>query len=140
MKTAAGAGSEFLLVGPVALNIGQPGNAVALQTPRHCGTAEMLARRKGNHPAATADADGKQRRSLRPQGGTGCEGRSIPMDRLDQLVTKHLEDAAASAGAAGNHPRQRARPPPGARRAPPHRVARPARHPRQIPNATAMPP
>ena len=67
MKTAAGAGSEFLLVGPVALNIGQPGNAVALQTPRHCGTAEMLARRKGNHPAATADADGKQRRSLRPQ-------------------------------------------------------------------------
>ena len=26
------------------------------------------------------------------QGRTGCEGRSIPMDRLDQLVTKHLED------------------------------------------------
>ncbi len=26
------------------------------------------------------------------QGKTGCEGRSIPMDRLDQLVAGHLED------------------------------------------------
>jgi len=26
------------------------------------------------------------------QGKTGCEGRSIPMDRLDQLVANHLED------------------------------------------------
>ena len=26
------------------------------------------------------------------QGRTGCEGRSIPMDRLDQLVAGHLED------------------------------------------------
>ena len=26
------------------------------------------------------------------QGKTGCEGRSIPMDRLDQLVASHLEE------------------------------------------------
>ena len=26
------------------------------------------------------------------QGKAGCEGRSIPMDRLDQLVANHLED------------------------------------------------
>jgi hypothetical protein len=26
------------------------------------------------------------------QGKTGCEGRSIPMDRLDQLVANHLEE------------------------------------------------
>ena len=26
------------------------------------------------------------------QGQTGCEGRSIPMDKLDDLVASHLED------------------------------------------------
>ncbi|WP_245798718.1 zinc ribbon domain-containing protein [Sphingopyxis flava] len=53
------------------------------------------------------------------QGKTGCEGRSIPMDRLDQLVASHLEERLASAPAAGNHPCQRPRPPPGTHRAPP---------------------
>lgn len=32
------------------------------------------------------------------QGKTGCEGRSIPMDRLDQLVASHLEERLLQPG------------------------------------------
>jgi len=52
------------------------------------------------------------------QGKTGCEGRSTPMDRLDQLVASHLEDRLLRPERARNHPRQRSRPPPRARRVP----------------------
>lgn len=35
------------------------------------------------------------------QGETGCKGRSIPMDRLDDIVACHIEDRLARAGTVG---------------------------------------
>jgi hypothetical protein len=34
------------------------------------------------------------------QGETGCKGRAIPMEKLDDLVANHIRKEAPSAGAA----------------------------------------
>ena len=52
------------------------------------------------------------------QGETGCKGRSIPMEKLDELVAT-TGGPAATARAAGRILASRPRPPPGTLRAPP---------------------